>query len=227
MDSRFRPAGRSGSRVLVAAVGLAVLFLVSASSALHGVVGDVITAAAGVIRQHPVPGTVLFVLLAAFSAMLAFFSSAVIVPVGIEQWGWPVTALLLWIGWLAGGVTAYGVARFLGRDVVRWAVPAARLRHYQERVSGGASFSAVLLLQAAVPSEIPGYLLGLAGYPFRRYLAALALTELPYAAGAVLLGEGFLRRQFWLMAGLGLSGLALTAWAAARARRSIGQPPAA
>jgi len=54
-------------------------------------------------------------------------------------------------------------------------------------------------------------------YPFPRFLLALALAELPFAAGAVYLGKGFLERNYVMMFLLGLAGIllivgALAAW---------------
>ena len=46
----------------------------------------------------------LFVLLAAISAVLAFFSSALLLPVAVFTWGSKVTFVLLWLGWLLGGI---------------------------------------------------------------------------------------------------------------------------
>ena len=63
-------------------------------------------------------------MLAALSAMLAFFSSVVVVPVASHQWGPVATVALLWMGWLLGGTMAYAIGRFLGSRVVRQVVSA-------------------------------------------------------------------------------------------------------
>ena len=59
--------------------------------------------------------------------------------------------------------------------------------------------------QAALPSEIPGYVLGTLHYRFSFYFIALAITELPYALGTVYLGSSFLERNssVFLMLGIG------------------------
>jgi len=120
------------------------------------------------------------------------------------------------------------VGRFLGSRVVELLVRPERVRYYQQQVTHAMSFPAILLFQAALPSEIPGYVLGLSRYPFGLYLAALALAELPYAAGAVFLGEGFLAREYWVMLVLGVTGIALTTWAFTHWHRTFsGQPPLA
>jgi uncharacterized membrane protein YdjX (TVP38/TMEM64 family) len=77
------------------------------------------------------------------------------------------------------------------------------------------SFRRVLLFQLAVPSEIPGYVLGLSGCRLRTFIAATALGELPFAIGAVYLGESFLQRNYFLLLAIGMAGVALS-WAAFR-----------
>ena len=65
-------------------------------------------------------------------------------------------------------------------------------------------FVHILLFQTAVPSEIPGYVLGLLRYRFALYLAALGLSELPYVVGVVYLGEFFLDGESRVFIALGL-----------------------
>lgn len=211
-------------RALLMAIGLAVLLFVAASASLHGTIERAVTAVSGLINLHPVLGAIAFAGLAAISALLAFFSSALVVPVGVHHWGEAATIALLWSGWLVGGALTYLVGRVLGERVARWLINPRRARYYQERISHEASFPMVLLFQVAVPSEIPGYVLGTARYSFLRYFAALALAELPYAVGAVFLGAGFLRRQYWLLIVLGVAGVALMAWAVWRLQRALAQP---
>lgn len=166
--------------------------------------------AAGIIAAHPLAGALLFVLLSALSAMLAFVSSAVLVPSALLAWGSTPTLLLLWAGWILGGLAAYGLARSLGRPLAARLASAGTLERYEQRLSRHSSFGLVVLFQLALPSEIPGYVLGLARYPPGRYLAAVALAELPYALGTVYLGHELLEGNALLLLGLGAGGLALS-----------------
>ena len=151
-----------------------------------------------VIAAHPLLGALLFVLLAAVSAVLAFFSSALLVPAAIYAWGPWVTGALLWIGWWLGGLFAYTVGSML-RGSGAAAVP-PRIAAYLPASSQALHFPLVLLWQLVLPSEIPGYVCGWLGVPRRTYLAAVAVAELPYAVGAVLLGESVVeRRTGWLL----------------------------
>lgn len=188
---------------------------VAATEPLHRFVSSMIAVAEPVMHRHPVAGAVLFVLLSAVSAMVVFFSTAVVTPIAIDAFGPITTLLLLWVGWIIGGVTAYAIGRLLGRRVVSRFVDPRRLHEYERRASRLVTFGHVLLFQLAVPSEIPGYVLGLTGCRFRTFVAAVALGELPYAIGAVYLGESFLKRNYVLLFTIGIAGIALS-WAAFR-----------
>lgn len=197
---------RAWRRAAVLLLACVVLALIGTSDDLHEALMDVLAAASKLIAERPVLGAVLFVLLSALSAMLAFVSSAVLVPVALYAWGETVCAALLWLGWILGGATAYTLGRWLGRPVVRWLLPSETLDRYEDRLSTQTPFGLIVLLQLALPSEVPGYLLGLVRYPFGRYLLALALAELPYAVGTVYLGESFLERQLLVLLAIGVAG---------------------
>lgn len=206
MTPRLANGHRAWRRGAVLVLACVVLALVGTSDDLHHALLEVLSAASKLIAERPLLGAVLFVLLSALSAMLAFVSSAVLVPVALYTWGETVCAALLWLGWILGGATAYTLGRWLGRPVVRWLLPSETLDRYEDRLSTETPFGLIVLLQLALPSEVPGYLLGLVRYPFGRYLLALALAELPYAIGTVYLGESFLERRVILLLALGAAG---------------------
>lgn len=177
----------------------AALFL-SIDSVYQGL-QRVLAEAEPLIAEHPVLGAVVFVLLSAVSAMLAFFSSALLVPAAVFAWGNTLAVGLLWLGWLLGGVFTYSLGHALRRPPGEESGPPSRFAAYLPHVSAEIGFPLVLLWQLALPSELPGYLCGYLRVPFRTYLAALAVAELPYAIGAVLLGESVVNRKLgWLVA---------------------------
>ena len=164
----------------------------------------------------------LFVLLAALSAMLAFFSTAVLVPAAVYAWGPWLSAVLLWLGWMLGGLGAYTLASLVGRPAMRWVAHGHPFTAYETRLRRETPFGLVLLFQLALPSEIPGYVLGLARYPLHRYLAALAIAELPYAVGTMLLGESFVSRRVWLLVALGAGAVVMAVVLGRVLRRRLG-----
>jgi uncharacterized membrane protein YdjX (TVP38/TMEM64 family) len=203
---------------ILLAVGVALLV---ASAELHAWLVGFLPAAESIIRERPVQGASLFVLLGACSAMLAFFSSAVIVPVGVYVWGKTVSMLLLWGAWILGGVCAYTLSRFLGRPAVHALRAGPALGRYEVSLSDRTPFAFVVLFQLAVPSEIPGYVLGLARYPFWKYLSAVAIAEFPYAVATIYLGASFVERRFFMFIGVGAAMLAFGGWAAGQLHRRM------
>ena len=201
-------------RIALAAVLGALVILVMVSDSVHHLVLRGLEDAERIAALQPAYAMALIVLLSALAAMLAFVSSWVLVPFAVFTWGAPGALLLLWIGWLLGGAATYAIGRFLGRPAVRWLVPSALLARYEERFVRHMPFHVVLLVQLSLPSEIPGYLLGVVRYSFVRYLAALGIVELAYGLVTVYLGQGVLERRIIpILAGLTLLAL-VTVWAA-------------
>jgi uncharacterized membrane protein YdjX (TVP38/TMEM64 family) len=200
-------------RALVPVLLCTALAVIASSDALYSGLLWLLTSAEAIIRTHPVSGIVVFVVFAALSAMLAFVSTAVITPVAIHTWGEPLSMLLLWSGWTLGGVCAYGVGRFLGRPAVTSLTSSTALTRWEDRISTHAPFGLVLLFQVALPSEVPGYVLGLLRYHFARFVLALALAELPFAVATIYLGVSFLERRILAFLGLGALVALFSVWA--------------
>lgn len=217
--SRARNLARVAA-ILVVCVSVALLLSVdSVYQGLQRLLADV----EPLISGHPGLGAVVFVLLSALSAILAFFSSALLVPVAVYTWGTALTIGLLWLGWLLGGMAMYALGRGLRRPSGHKSGPPGRFAAYLPKSPDPPGFSLVLLWQLALPSEIPGYLCGYLGVSFRNYILALALGELPYAIGAVLLGESVVNRQLgWLMV-LGVAFATLAYFVARRLHKRVGR----
>ncbi|HJU72370.1 MAG TPA: VTT domain-containing protein [Gemmatimonadaceae bacterium] len=207
---------RARARALVIALLVLALIVIASQDALYSAVRRVLDSIGVVIAAHPILGAALFVALSAASAMLAFVSSAALVPIAVLVWGPAVCALLLWLGWILGGVCAYGIGRTFGQRVVTRLTSPATLARYKDRLTKRTPIGLVFLFQLAVPSEIPGYVLGMADYPLKAYLVALAAAELPYVLGTVFLGEGLLQRRLPLLLAVGAASvlLAVIAWKA-------------
>jgi len=192
------------------------LALIASADSLHAVLVSLTDRVTPLMQSRPALGAMLFILVSALSAMVAFFSSAVLVPVAVQVWGLWGTIGLLWLGWIVGGILAYSLARTAGRPLVARLVKAELLERYESRVSDHAPLGLVILFQLGLPSEIPGYLLGLARYAPQRYLLALAIAELPWAIVTVLLGTTLMERRVPVLIAVGtvaatLSGLAFVA----------------
>ncbi|MEZ4417784.1 MAG: VTT domain-containing protein [Gemmatimonadota bacterium] len=221
MPPRPHEGAPSHRRVLVLVLALVALTALAASDRAHTLALDAVRIGEGLIGRHPSAGIVAFVVLSAASAMLAFFSTVPLVPVAVAAWGeWP-TAVLLWGAWWLGGLATYGLGRILGERVARLAVPSETLERYTRVLRDRAGFGTILVFQLALPSEVPGYVLGTLRYRMGVYLVALALAELPYALAGVFLSEGFLQRRFWLLLLVGVALVTLSALSLSRLRRTL------
>ena len=203
-------------RVALLVAFVAIVLAVTTSDALHQAFVDVLTIAERLMRAYPRAGMLAFVGLASLSAMLSFFSSSALVPVGVYVWGAQQTMLMLWVGGVLGGTAGYWMARTLGRRIVKRLVPEAPFRRYETFFRTRAQWRTVLLFRLALQSELPSSVLGVLRYPFRRYLPMMLLGEIPFVFFAVYLGETLLERNgvvfaIALCVGVGLTVLAFRA----------------
>lgn len=173
-------------------VGLAALAALFAFLLFSPTVKDAVETATlwaeGIMEDHPVSGAVVFFAMSAISPMLAFASSAVLVPPANLVWGKFITFFLLWGGWVAGIAAAYAIG-YLARPMLIRMGYGEKLEKYREFASKRLKFWQLFLFCLAVPSEIPGYLFGGVHYPFWKFLAAMSIAEAIYAAGVVIAGE--------------------------------------
>ena len=219
-----RPRARSwGRAVIVVLICASVALLLSFDEAYESL-QRALSAAEPLIAGHPYLGPGVFVLFAAVSAILAFFSSALLLPAAVFTWGNTVTLGLLWLGWLLGGMCTYALGRGLRKPQGETLIVSSQFDFYRQRFPGEGTLALVLLLCLALPSEVPGYLCGYLGVRLRTYFAALALAELPYAVGAVLLGNGVVNRHLWWLVAFGLLGAALSLYALRALHEQLDQP---
>lgn len=195
--------------LLILGTMILVAGLFAASDTLHDKSEEIIVWTEAVIAEAPTLGMLVFVLLAMVSAMVAFFSSSLLAPVAVYTWGKAGCLALLWLGWLLGGILSFCIGRFMGRSVAEMLIGEEKISGWEQQLSERTQFLHVLLFQASVPSEIPGYVLGILRYPFPLYLAALAITELPFAVATVYLGESFLQGDVIVFVTVGVGAILL------------------
>jgi uncharacterized membrane protein YdjX (TVP38/TMEM64 family) len=185
--------------IALGAIVLLLTFLLY-SATFRNFVGKANDWAQVIMNAHPVMGAAVFFLFAATSAMLAFTSSVVLVPPANLVWGKLITFLLLWGGWIAGAIAAFGVGN-VARPLLFRLGYQETLDKYQQFVSRRMKFWSVLMFCFAVPSEVPGYLFGGLHYPFLKFLGAIAIVESIYAFGIVIAGENLVAaKPFSLLA---------------------------
>ncbi|MBT9164821.1 MAG: hypothetical protein DDT23_00828 [candidate division WS2 bacterium] len=135
--------------------------------------------------HYPWQSVFIFISLAAISTMLAFFSSIWLVPPAIVLWGNSLTVLFLLLGWLIGAFFSYLIGQYGGYPLVQKLTSSKQILYYERLFSERLGFWVIFLFRFTLPSEIPGYVLGIIRYPFAKYFLITFLAELPYAIYAV------------------------------------------
>jgi uncharacterized membrane protein YdjX (TVP38/TMEM64 family) len=212
------PSGSNTARLF------ALLFVFVASLALlaYGLRVELLAAVVWMgetIREAPVLGAIVFFLASACSVLFLFLSSVLLVPSAILAWGKWATFLILSAGWLCGWMATYAIGRFFrGRAFVEKKLGEQHIKD-ASFLSGKLPFSFVLIVISSLPAEFSGYALGAVRYPFRYFLLALILVEIPFAFLLVFIGESFFRENVGLLVGLMLLLLGIFAWEVRNARR--------
>lgn len=132
-------------------------------------------------QTYPYLSILIFIGLSVLSAMFISFSSIWLVPAAVVLWSNPLTVLFLLSSWLIGAFFSYLIGRYGGYPIIRKFVSAKRVSYYEHLISERLGFWIIFLFRLTLPSEIPGYILGIARYPFAKYFLITFLAELPYA----------------------------------------------
>lgn len=115
----------------------------------------------------------------------------------------------------------YWLARYALRPVLTGLMK--RYGYSVPRVTPENALTVILVVRlTGSPYAVQGYILGLAETPFRIYMIASWLCVLPWAAGAVVLGQGIMNGNFKLV-GIGLAVIAVAVVAVQLLRKRFGK----
>jgi uncharacterized membrane protein YdjX (TVP38/TMEM64 family) len=166
-------------------------------------------------------GVLLFVALGAVSALFAFFSTSALIPVALGAWGPVWTALFVWLGWTLGGLASYAGGRWLGRPAIDRFDRSGSVSRWLGRIQPETPSLIVALLLLSLQSELAGAVLGMARYPFTRYLVVLAGVEAVLSALSVAAGMGLVERDTRLLVGASVVFIVLAVGALAIVHRRL------
>lgn len=147
------------------------------------------------ISNQEALGIIIFVGLAALSAMLSPFSSVPLVPVAAMIWGNILTSLLLLLGWLIGEIFSYLIGEYAAHPLLKRITPFEKIQEYRQYFSAKSEFLIVLLFRLSMPAEVPGYVLGAIKYNFGKYLLATFIAEFPFAFITVYVSETLISKK--------------------------------
>jgi uncharacterized membrane protein YdjX (TVP38/TMEM64 family) len=132
------------------------------------------------IDQHPVKGVVVYIVLNILDAVLAPGATLPLIPIVAHAWGHVPAALITTVGWTAGSLVAFFIARRWGAPVVRKITSMERVKRLRPYVPD--AFWSVVLLRLIMPMDAISYVLGLfSDMRWRTYALATALGLTPSA----------------------------------------------
>jgi len=131
------------------------------------------------VSAHAAWGVAVFFATSVFAVLMPAASNLPLVPLAVAAWGPLPTALLLWLGWIAGSALAFWLGRH-ARDAVRVRFPSVQ-RHadIDVLIDERRRLLSLVLLRMTFPVDVLSYALGL----FSR-ATTLAQTTLSTALGA-------------------------------------------
>ncbi len=132
------------------------------------------------IDQPPVKGGVVYIVLNILDAVLAPGATLPLIPIVAHAWGHVPAALITTVGWTAGSLVAFFIARRWGAPVVRKITSMERVKRLRPYVPD--AFWSVVLLRLIMPMDAISYVLGLfSDMSWRIYALATALGVTPSA----------------------------------------------
>ncbi|RJQ14364.1 DedA family protein [Candidatus Parcubacteria bacterium] len=153
------------------------------------------------METYRIFGIAIVVFGATLSSMLAPFTIApILLPPAIVTHGAFITFLYFLSGWVLGGIISFYISRLWGRPALERLRLAHKVDYYEKLVPREHHFFVLLLFRLAMPSEIPGYILGLTNIGFLRYFWATLLAEIPIGLILVYAGGAFVEKEFITLA---------------------------
>lgn len=127
-------------------------------------------------------GILIYIAITIASVIVPPFSSAPLIPLAANTWGFFLAAVFSIIGWVSGSMAAFFIARIYGVPLVSKIVALEKIHKIQTFVSSRHVFWSVVILRMVVPVDILSYALGLFSViGWKKYALATALGVAPFA----------------------------------------------
>jgi len=141
------------------------------------------------IDANPFAGILLYILLNVVDAVIAPGATLPLIPVAARAWGHIAAALITTVGWTAGSLVAFLIARRWGAPLVRKITSMERLRRVKKHLPQDLFWS-IVLLRLVMPMDVLSYVIGLfTNMTWAKYALATALGLTPSAFVLAYLGK--------------------------------------
>jgi len=133
------------------------------------------------IDQKPFWGVFLYIALNILDAVIAPGATLPLIPVAAQVWGPVPAAIVTTIGWTAGSLLAFLIARRWGYPLVKKLTSLDRVKQVKKYIPEDLFWS-IVLLRLVMPMDVMSYVLGLfTDISWPKYALATALGLTPSA----------------------------------------------
>ena len=141
------------------------------------------------IDHHAIQGVAVYIVLNIIDAVIAPGATLPLIPIAARAWGRVPAALVTTVGWTAGSLVAFYIARRWGAPIVKKLTSMERVKRLRPYVPKH-PFWSVVLLRLVVPMDVISYVLGLfTEMTWPRYTLATALGLTPSAFILTFIGK--------------------------------------
>lgn len=171
------PARFKNFKEVTGIIIIGVLFI--GSSFFAGTYGNLVNAW---LNTDSSAGIIIYILLAMVATVIAPISVLLLLPITVSLWGPLATAIASIIGWLAGALIAFWIARTWGKPLVTRIINLEKIARYERALAGKYIFWNLVFLRLVVPVDILSYAIGLfTAINFKVYALATLIGIAPFA----------------------------------------------
>lgn len=155
-------------------------------------------------------GPLAYLALLIVGVVLAPITVLPVVALAASQFGVFWTAVLSIVGWTAGAIIAFLVARYVAKPLLEHLVSLEKIRAFEKRLPPQSEFWGIVLLRMIVPVDFLSYALGiLTNVSLKTYTLATLIGVTPFSilfayAGGALSSGSYLTFAGIVLAGIGL-----------------------
>jgi len=168
------------------------------------------------VERHTVAGAAVYVVLNVLDAVIAPGATLPLIPIAARAWGHVAAALVTTVGWTAGSLIAFSIARRWGTPIVKKLTSIERVRRMRRYVPKD-PFWTVVMLRMVLPMDVLSYVLGLfSDLSWQKYTFATALGLTPSAFILAYIGK-MPHAYEWIMLAFAAIVVSMTIYSASRA----------
>ncbi|MCH7529892.1 TVP38/TMEM64 family protein [Patescibacteria group bacterium] len=152
------------------------------------------------IGDNYIISSITFIVLMFVATVIAPIAVLPIVPTVALVLGPLPTAMYSIVGWTAGAVVAFLIARHLGRPALARFVSLDEISKYEKYIPLNAEFWWIVILRMIIPVDILSYAIGfLSRISVGKYILATLIGVTPFSFVFAYLGIAFIQKQYFLL----------------------------